>query len=82
MITDENGVKHPETVIEEVELSREEEREEERTDQRERFWNRKAKREGWERPEHNQGRKPENNTESGKSSTDRYFERKRKREGW
>ena len=78
MIIDENGVKHPETVIEEAELSREEER----TNQRERFWNRKAKREGWERPEHNQGRKPENDPESGKSSTDRYFERKRKREGW
>ena len=73
MIIDENGVKHPETVIEEAELQREEEKR--RVDD---FWNRKAQREGWARQELKQGRKPEKETKSA----DGYFERKSKREGW
>lgn len=55
MITDENGVKHPETVEDQVQLRKEEEQ----AQRREEFWNRKAKREGWARPELNQGAKPE-----------------------
>lgn len=42
MVTDENGVKHPETAIEEAQLQLEE-----RKSLADRFWNRKAKREGW-----------------------------------
>ena len=55
MITDENGQKWPETVEEEVQLRKEEEQ----AQRREELWNRKAKREGWARPELNQGSKPE-----------------------
>lgn len=73
MIIDENGVKHPETVIEEVELEREEKQK-----RQDSFWNRKAKREGWAKPVHNQGEK----TESEETASERFFRRKAEREGW
>ena len=77
MITDENGVKHPETVIEEADLEREE-KQNRRLEASERFWNRKARREGWARPEPNQGARPEKE----KTASERFFERKALREGW
>ena len=74
MITDENGVKHPETVEDQVQLRREEEQ----ALRREGFWNRKAQREGWAKPQHNQG----DESEREKTGADRYFEQKARREGW
>ena len=71
MITDENGQKWPETVEEAAQLKHIKE-------SADRFFDRKARREGWANPELNQGRKPEGE----KTSVDRYFERKAKKEGW
>ena len=50
----------------------------ERVGAADRFFNRKAVKEGWARPELNQGQKPERE----KSRADSYFERKSRREGW
>lgn len=71
MIKDENGTLHPETVEDEVQLR----------EKRERFeknWNRKARREGWARPELNQGAKPEKE----ETRLDRAFRKKFLNEHW
>ena len=68
MITDENGQKWPETVEDEVQLRKEQEQ----AQRREEFWNRKAKREGWER-------KPAD--QKNLSPLDLRFAQKKRREG-
>ena len=71
MITDENGVKHPETIEEAAQMQHSE-------NMVNRFFERKAKKEGWGKPVHNQGAKPE----SEKTAAERFFAIKAKREGW
>ena len=71
MITDENGVKHPETIEEAAQLKHNEE-------MVDRFFERKARKEGWGKPVHNHGAKPE----SENKAADRFFASKAKREGW
>lgn len=70
MITDENGQKWPETVEEAAKLKHIEE-------SANRFFERKAQREGWAKPELNQGMKPK----VEKTSADLFFERKARKEG-
>ena len=67
MIKDGNSTLHPETE-EEVQLK-------EKRERLEMHWNRKARREGWER-------KPTNQQKTELKPVDRYFAEKKKREGW
>ena len=64
MIVDENGKKWPETVEEEAKMQHTRE-------MMDRFFERKARREGWAKPELNQG-KPE----AEKTKLDRMFEKR------
>lgn len=68
MTKDENGTLHPETAEEEVQLR-------ERRERFEKNWNRKARREGWER-------KPADQQKKNLKPVDRFFAEKKKREGW
>ncbi len=65
MIKDENGTLHPETIEDEVQLR-------EKRERSEKNWNRKAKREGWER-------KPAD--QKNLSPLDLRFAQKKRREG-
>lgn len=78
MITDENGVKHPECVADEVQLRKEQEEQKKETATR--FFNRKANREGWNKPTAKE--QGTNCSGDGKKRADRFFAQKAKREGW